>query len=192
MRTLVIADTQGPEAEQVNERLVGAARRVVDGDALLVAVIAPDPVPFAQAVARGPVDEVICVSTAPLTRQDPAVLAAAVTSLIESEGPTLVLCNEGAEARGYLAAVASALKLGFASGVTGVWLDDGELVATRGAYGDTCWLEMDFVEKDRVALVVHSHEFARAEMAPSARAVVRTVELSLPAPSWELLESSPA
>jgi electron transfer flavoprotein alpha subunit len=186
-RILVIADRDVKHPEDINRRLVGAARALSEaGDVVIVAAIADQPERMIAQLSATSADEIVAVSTAPVTHQDPAVLTAAVTMLLAQEAPAVVLCNDGPEARSYLPAVASAAKLGFATSVDGLRWDGEELVASRAAYGGDCWLELSFEDKGPVVLTLDLRAFPEPPAALTV-AVVRTASFSVPEPSLDLL-----
>ncbi|MDQ2894815.1 MAG: electron transfer flavoprotein subunit alpha/FixB family protein [Actinomycetota bacterium] len=171
---LVIAETRRGELREVSLELVSAARQIQPscGGRLLVAVIDHQPERFASALAAEGVDELLLVTT-PTQHFEAHVAQRAVTELIETERPGLVLLGHTIDALGFAPAVAAAGGLGFASDVTSLSWDNGP-VAGRGAYGDKLVSELEFPGKPCTLLLLRPGTFAPAAVAggsPSSRSV---------------------
>src|SRR6185312_14540224 len=95
----------------------------------------------AEQAAR--LDEIVTVKV-PSQEFDPDTFAAAVGALIDARRPDVVLVAHSVDSFGYAAALAAARGLGFATDVFKVERIDGELVATRGGYGQKVSVELDF------------------------------------------------
>ncbi len=175
---LVIAETRRGELRDVSLELVSAAREVAQaaGATVAVAVIGADSAKFAQALGAEGVDQVLTVS-APSDNFEAHVWQRAVTALIESEQPRLVLVGHTIDSLGFAPAVAARQGLGFATDVVKVSFDGG-LRARRGAYGDKLQAEVEFPDHDCTLLTVRAGMYPVAA-AGSGSPAVRAVELDL-------------
>ena len=70
-------------------------------------------------------------------------------ALIAARKPEVVLVAHSVDSFGYAAALAARLGLGFATDVFKAERIDGELVATRGGYGQKVNVEVDFPDAAR-------------------------------------------
>ena len=94
----------------------------------------PSPSGLPRALALQGVDEIITVKVA-AAEFDPDIFEAAVGALIAERRPDVVMVAHSVDSFGYAAALAAKLQLGFATDVFKVERIEGELVATRGGYG---------------------------------------------------------
>ncbi len=174
---LVIAETRRGELRDVSLEVVEAARAVKDaaGGPLTVAVIGADAGDFVGALNVEGVDEVVTVA-APLAHFEAHVFERAVAALIAELEPALVLAGHTIDALGWAPALAASQALGFASDVTRVTWEEGQ-VAVRGAYGDKLQAELEFPGRARVLLLVRAGAFAPASGAGSAATRALAVDL---------------
>jgi electron transfer flavoprotein alpha subunit len=107
------------------------------------------------------VDEVITI-TAPNDEFDPDVTQAAVKALIATRKPSVVLMAHSVDSWAVAPAIAAELGLGFATDVFDLRYDGGELVATRAAYKEKVFVELDFPGKETVLLTIRSNAFKPA------------------------------
>ena len=156
---LVIAEQRRGELRPVSLELVSAAQALRrDGDAVAVAVLAPDPARFVDPLKVAGVDEIITVQTA-AAEFDPDTFESAVGALIGARHPSVVLIAHSVDSFGYAAALAAKNGFGFATDVFKVEHIDGELVATRGGYGQKVSVEVDFPGRATVLLAVRATVF---------------------------------
>jgi len=101
---------------------------------------------------------------------DPDVFEAALGSLILARAPEVVLVAHSVDSFGYAAALAARHGFGFATDVFSVQRIDGELVATRGSYGQKVHVEVDFPGRSTVLLALRANVWKPPEGA-SAPAV---------------------
>ena len=80
-----------------------------------------------------------------------------------------MLVAHSVDSFGYAAALAAKLGLGFATDVFKVERIDGELVATRGGYGQKVSVEVDFPGRGTVLLAIRGNVFKPPEQAGSPR-----------------------
>jgi len=123
---------------------------------------------FAAAISVSGVDEIVTVKTA-ATEFDPDTFEATVGALIAARQPEVVLIAHSVDSFGYAAALAARLGLGFATDVFKAERIDGELVATRGGYGQKVNVEVDFPGRGTVMLAIRGNVFKAPERAGSPR-----------------------
>ena len=169
---LVIAEQRRGELRPVSLELVGAAqglRRA--GEQVAVAVIAPDPQAFVPALGVAGVDEIVTVKV-PAAEFDPDTHETALSALIAERKPDVVLVAHSVDSFGFAAALAAKQSLGFATDVFKAERIDGELIATRGGYGQKVAVEVDFPGRSTVLLALRANVFKPPEStgAPAVRA----------------------
>jgi electron transfer flavoprotein alpha subunit len=177
---LVIAEQRRGELRPVSLELIGAAQELrrdgAGGDTVTVAILARSPELFVGPLKLAGVDEIVTVKVAP-AEFDPDTFEAAVGALIEARRPEVVLVAHSVDSFGYAAALAATRNLGFATDVFKIGRIDGELVATRGGYGQKVSVEVDFPGRSTVLLAIRANVFK----APEERAEPRITEFAGPA-----------
>jgi electron transfer flavoprotein alpha subunit len=166
---LVIAEQRRGELRPVSLELVGAAqglRRA--GDSVVVAVLAAAPEPLLAPLKLAGVDEIVAVKVS-AAEFDPDTFESAIGALIAERKPEVVLVAHSVDSFGYAAALAAKLGLGFATDVFKVERVDGELVATRGGYGQKVNVEIDFPGRASVRLAIRGNVFKPPEQTSSPR-----------------------
>jgi electron transfer flavoprotein alpha subunit len=166
---LVIAEQRRGELRPVSLELVGAAqglRRA--GDEVAVAILSDAPNRFVKALSMAGVDEIIAAKVAS-PEFDPDTFESAVGALIAQRTPDVVLVAHSVDSFGYAAALAARLGLGFATDVFSVTRSEGELVATRGGYGQKVNVEVDFPGRATVLLAIRGNVFKPPEQAAAPR-----------------------
>ena len=159
---LVIAEQRRGELRPVSLELIGAAQTVRrEGESVMAALLAPAPLALIDPLKVAGVDEIIAVKVA-APEFDPETFEAAVGALIAEREPDLVLVAHSVDSFGYAAALAAKRGLGFATDVFKVERIDGELVATRGGYGQKVSVEVDFPGRSTVLLAVRGNVFKAA------------------------------
>lgn len=170
---LVVAEHRGGEMRPVTLELVAAAQavRAHYGDKVSVAVIGAQAASLAASLKVAGIDEILAVET-PQAEFDADVTEAALGALLKELAPGLILAGHSVDAMGYAAAFAARHGLGFATDVFKLQVDGGELVATRGGYGQKVNVELDFPGKATVLLAVRAGTFKpdMAEASPAVRA----------------------
>ena len=160
---LVIAEQRRGELRPQTFELMAAAQVLRrDGEEVSVVIIAPAPDAFVAAVGIAGVDEIVTIKVA-AAEFDPDTFEAALGALISARKPDVVLVPHSVDSFGYAAALAATLGLGFATDVFDVRYVDGELVATRGGYGQKVAVEVDFPGRSTVLLAVRGNAFKAAE-----------------------------
>jgi electron transfer flavoprotein alpha subunit len=182
---LVIAEQRRGELRPQSLELVAAAKVLRRGaDEVSVAVIAAAPDDFVAALSVAGVDEIVTIKVA-ATEFDPDTFEAALAALISERKPDVVLVPHSVDSFGYAAALAVKLKLGFATDVFDVRRVDGELVATRGGYGQKVAVEVDFPGRSTVLLTVRGNAFKAAEQSPATSGI----EATSPSPRVTVFET---
>jgi electron transfer flavoprotein alpha subunit len=171
---LVIAEQRRGELRPVSLELVSAAQGLRrPGEQIIVAVLGTAPESFVNALSVAGVDEIVVVKVS-ASEFDPDTFEAAVSALIAQRSPDVVLVAHSVDSFGYAAALAARLGLGFATDVFAVERVDGELVATRGGYGQKVNVEVDFPGRAIVLLAIRGGAYKPPEPAASPR--VTTVD----------------
>lgn len=156
---LVVAEQRRGELRPVSLELVGAAqglRRA--GEQVAVAVIAPAPEAYVAALGVAGVDEIVTIKV-PASEFDPDIHETALGALIAERKPDVVLVAHSVDSFGFAAALAAKQSLGFATDVFKVERIDGELIATRGGYGQKVAVEVDFPGRSTVLLALRANVF---------------------------------
>ncbi|MFI4890508.1 MAG: electron transfer flavoprotein subunit alpha/FixB family protein [Steroidobacterales bacterium] len=167
---LVIAEQRRGELRPVSLELVAAAQSLrQDGEAVAVAILAPDPSRFVGNLSVAGVDEIVTLQTA-APEFDPDEFESALSALIGARRTGVVLVAHSVDSFGYAGALAAKHGFGFATDVFKVERVDGELVATRGGYGQKVSVEVDFPGRSTVLLCVRANMF-KAPDAPATPAV---------------------
>lgn len=190
---LIIAEHRRGELRPATLELVTAAQGVRrTGDKVAVAVIAAAPQAFVPAVSVAGVDEIVTAQVA-ASEFEPDPVEAAVNSLIEARGPSIVLIPHSIDAFGYAAAIAARKGYGFASDVFQIDYQGDALVATRGGYGQKVNVEVEFPGKPTAVLTIRGNVYKPPEgtSAPSVSSLavpavpsrVRSLEFLEPPPS---------
>jgi len=173
---LVIAEQRRGELRPVSLELIGAAQGLRrDGDSVAVALLAPSPGALIDPLKLAGVDEIVAVKVA-APEFDPDTFESAISALIAERKPDVVLVVHSVDSFGFAAALAAKLGLGFATDVFKVERQDGELVATRGGYGQKVNVEVDFPGRGTVLLAIRGNVF----QPPSRHGSPRVTEFSAP------------
>jgi electron transfer flavoprotein alpha subunit len=133
-----------------------------------VALLAPSPGALIEPLKLAGVDEIVAVKVA-APEFDPDTFESALSALIAERKPDVVLVAHSVDSFGFAAALAAKLGLGFATDVFKVERQDGELVATRGGYGQKVNVEVDFPGRGTVLLAVRGNVFKPPEQKGSPR-----------------------
>lgn len=174
---LVIAEHRSNELRPVTLELISAAqglKKSVD-DKVIVAVIGCQAESFVPALSVNGVDEVVVVKSSAIDF-DPDISEAAVSALIESKKPSVVLLPHTVDSLGYAATLASKSGFGFATDVFIVEYQGNELVATRGGYNQKVNVEVDFPGKNIVVMTIRASVFKSLEGAGSP--VITSLDLT--------------
>jgi electron transfer flavoprotein alpha subunit len=160
---LVVAEHRRGELRPQTFELLTAARDLRPAAGSVgIAVIGAAAERFVPALGLAGVDEIITVKVA-ATEFDPDAFEGALAALIAARNPDLVLLAHSVDSFGYAAALAAKLGLGLATDVFEARRVDGELVATRGGYGQKVSVEVDFPGRSTVLLALRGNSFKPAE-----------------------------
>jgi len=166
---LVIAEQRRGELRPISLELLSAAASLRrDGDEVAVAILGDSPERWVESLSLAGVDEIVTVK-AGAAEFDPDTFESAVGALIAQRSPDVVLIAHSVDSFGYAAALAARLGLGFATDVFNAQRIDGELVATRGGYGQKVSVEVDFPGRRTVLLAIRGNVFKAPERAGSPR-----------------------
>ncbi len=163
---LVIAEQRRGELRPVSLELVGAAQGLRGDGGVSVAILDATPERHVPALKVAGVDEIITVKVSS-PEFDPDTFESAVGALIGARKPDIVLVAHSVDSFGYAAALAAKLGLGFATDVFKAERIDGELVATRGGYGQKVNVEVDFPGRSIVLLAIRGNVFKAPDQAAS-------------------------
>jgi electron transfer flavoprotein alpha subunit len=166
---LVIAEQRRGELRPVSLELVSAAQTLRRaGDEVAVAVLGVAPDRFVGQLSVAGVDEILTTKVG-LAEFDPDTFESAVGALIAARTPDVVMVAHSVDSFGYAAALAARLGLGFATDVFKAERIDGELVATRGGYGQKVNVEVDFPGRATVLLALRANVWKPPETSASPR-----------------------
>jgi len=166
---LLIAEQRRGELRPVSLELISAAQSLRrPGEEVAIAVLSDSPDRFHNALELSGVDEIVSVKLGP-AEFDPDTVESAVGALIAKRSPDVVLVAHSVDSFGFAAALAARHGLGFATDVFDVGRVDGELIATRGGYGQKVNVEVDFPGRGTVLLAIRSGAFKPPEQAASPR-----------------------
>jgi len=160
---LIIAEHRAGELRPVTLELVASAGTLKGGAGkVTVAVIGPEPARFTAALQVPGIDDIVTVA-AGSGDFDPDTMAHVIGELIRGIGPRVVLVPHSVDAFGYASVVATSGNHGFATDVFKVEDIDGEIVATRGGYGQKVNVEVDFPGRTVVVLAIRAGGYKPVE-----------------------------
>ena len=177
---LIIAEHLRGALRDISKEMIGAAVSIKDayGGPVTVAVLSATPDAPARELMFEGVDRIVTVKTA-TDDFDPQVYEDAAIALGQKVQPGLILCGHTVSGMAFAAALAARLGAGFASDVMALAVDNGQLVATRGAYGNKVNLEVAFPHRGIVVLALRGATFPAP--AEGGAPTVEAVELDLAA-----------
>ena len=158
---LIIAEHRRGELRPVTFELIGAAQASARRP-VTVAVISDDPAKLTNSLEVAGVDAIVTVTVA-AHEFEPDTYEAVARALIEARKPELVLVPHSIDSFGYAAALAARGGYGFATDVFRFEYQDGNLIATRGGYGQKVNVEVDFPGRDVVVLALRGNVFKPLE-----------------------------
>jgi len=174
MRVLVIAEHLRGQVRDVTYELIAAGHLL--GGPVLVAAIGSEPA--ALDLTRVGVDEIVHVPVAgPDFESD--VYQQVLAALIADRRPDVILVGFTVNSIGYAPAVATKLKLGFASDVFALRQEGETIIATRAFYGSKVHAEIDFPGPGPVILMLRPTVWPLA--APGGAPKVTEMRVSLTA-----------
>jgi electron transfer flavoprotein alpha subunit len=157
---LVIAEHRQGQLRPVTLEVIAAAANLKQaaGDSIAVAIVANDPARLVAGLSVAGVDTVVTVAT-PNAEFDPQVTQAALKALLDARKPRVMLMAHSVDSWAVAPAFAALTKVGFATDVFDLRVEDGDLVATRAAYKEKALVELDFPGKETVLLTIRSNVF---------------------------------
>jgi electron transfer flavoprotein alpha subunit len=157
---LVLAEHREGELRAVTHELIAAAQevRAEIGNRVTVAIVGSQAERFVSALSVEGVDEILLL-TSPQAEFDADTTEAALAAALADSEPALMLLGHTVDSMGYAAAFAMRHGTGFATDVFKLGFEGGQLVATRGGYGQKINVEVDFPGKGTVALCVRAGTF---------------------------------
>jgi electron transfer flavoprotein alpha subunit len=166
---LIVAEQRRGELRPPSLELITAAQGVRrEGDAVSAVLIGAAPSTLLPQLGLAGIDEIITIRVA-AAEFDPDTMEGALAALIAERKPGVVLIPHSVDAFGYAPALAAKLGLGFATDVFDIRRVDGELVATRGGYGQKVSVEVDFPGRSSVLLTVRGNVYKAPEQPATPR-----------------------
>jgi electron transfer flavoprotein alpha subunit len=161
---LVVAEHRQGEFRTTTLEAVAAALKLkqASGQDIAVAVLAPRPEAFLPSASVAGVDEIVLVAV-PTEEFDPDIHQAVLKALVDAREPSVILMPHSVDSWGVAPAFAAKEGIGLATDIFDVRYEDGALVATRAAYKEKLFVDLDFPGKDTVLLTVRSNAFKPAE-----------------------------
>lgn len=175
---LIIAEHLNGAVRDITKESIGAAASIkgaLNGP-LIVAVIGKETAELAKSVNLPGVDEIVTVAT-PGDHFDPHIYEECTVQLGQKYQPQLILFGHTVNGMACAAAVAARLGAGFASDVLALTADSGNVIATRGAYGNKVNLEVEFTGRDIVVLALRGATYPIPE--GTGTAAVSAFEVNL-------------
>ncbi len=136
--------------------LIGAGLALGGAGPVSVALVGSDPEAHVPAVNVAGVEEIVLVRC---EGYEAHVMQTALTALIETRKPAVVLAAHTPDSLGFVAAVAARMRLGFASEVIAASWEQAGLLVRRPAYGGRLISELDFPDKETVVLMLRRGAF---------------------------------
>ena len=176
---LIIAEHLNGVMRDISMEMIGAAASIKDnfGGPVTVAVISDAPEGMVPAINLPGVDRIALIKVAG-NHFDPHITEEAAVKLGEELKPGLILCGHTVNGMSLAAAIAARLGAGFASDVLAVKVEDGGVIATRGAYGNKVYLEVGFPGRGIVVLALRGATFIVPTGAGTAEVTEYALDLS--------------
>lgn len=188
---LVVAETQDGTPKKIAYEMLTAARGVAaEMDYEVAAVVLGDGLDesaLASALGAHGASKVFVLDDAAFASYNAEPYAAALQQLVEAEEPELVLLGMTLVGRDLAPRLAAKLRAGLASDVTGMRVEDGDLLFTRPMYSGQV---MATVKANRtpVLATVRANSWAVAQAEGGSEAEVETFDADdLPEPRTEVL-----
>lgn len=176
---LIIAEHLQGRLHEISREMIGAAVKLKGGlgGPVVVAVVAPDPQAFVGSLNLTGVDRIVAV-TADAEHFDALVYEEVALRVGQRLRPHLILAGHTVNGMAYAAALAARFGSGFASDVFGLEARDGEIIATRGGYGNKVNVELGFSGKGVVVLTLRGATFQAPSEAGSAEVETEVFDVS--------------
>jgi electron transfer flavoprotein alpha subunit len=185
---LIIAEHLDGVVRDITREMIGAARSIKEsyGGPIVIGVLSSNPDALTPSVNLEGVDQIVRVKLAG-DYFDPQVYEEAAIELGKKLKPGLILFGHTVNGMGCASAVAARLGAGFASDVLGLTVEKGDIVATRGAYGNKLNLEVCFPNKGIVVLTLRGATFPAPAGAGTAAISDETLDVTNAAQSMKHL-----
>ncbi|HTI66645.1 MAG TPA: electron transfer flavoprotein subunit alpha/FixB family protein [Caulobacteraceae bacterium] len=182
---LIVAEHVNGTLRDISKEMIGAAAAIKDsyGGPVTVALFSSAPEALARELALEGVDQIAVVRT-PGDHFDTQVYEEAAIEVGRQFQPGLILCGHTVNGMACAAAIAARLGAGFASDVLALGVEDGGLVATRGAYGNKAYLEVGFPNRQIVVLALRGATFPVPAAGGDAKVVEVDVDLTAASASF--------
>ena len=176
---LILAEHRDGELRPVTFELIAAAQQVRAeiGDRVTVAVVGSQADRFVPALSVAGVDQILTIASKQ-QEFDAEIAEAALAAAMSDSEPALILLGHSVDSMGCAAAFAMRHGTGFATDVFRLGFNGGQLVATRGGYGQKVNVELDFPGKRTVVLCLRTGTF-KPDLKPG-KPPVRSLAPALP------------
>jgi electron transfer flavoprotein alpha subunit len=176
---LVVAEARRGALQEITRELVGAANEVADavGGGVAVLLVDPQPESVAEQVMLDGVTEVV-TALSPREHFEPHLSQVAIEAAVEEFEPRIVLLGHTIDSLGLGPALAAANGFGFASDVTRLATEGGEVIAHRGFYGGKLEGELVFPDAETIVLMLRAGAFEAASESVNARVRALGVDLT--------------
>ncbi|VAV99988.1 Electron transfer flavoprotein, alpha subunit [hydrothermal vent metagenome] len=161
---LIIAEHINGQMREITGEMIGAAVKLNQklNAPVCVVVIGAQAPALAKQINQAGVSDILAVKTA--SDHFSAELYEEIAVRVGTEmRPRAILVGHTISGMAYAAAIAARLGCGFAADVFALEMDNGDLVATRSAYGNKVNLELGFPGKACVTLTLRGATFAPPE-----------------------------
>jgi electron transfer flavoprotein alpha subunit len=157
---LILAEHRDGELRPITHELIAAAQPVRPeiGDRVTLAIVGSQAERFVPEVSVEGVDEILLL-TPPQAEFDADSTEVALAAAMADLEPALIVLGHSVDSMDYAAAFAMRHGTGFATDVFKLGFEGGQLVATRGGYGQKVNIEVDFPGKRTVVLCVRAGTF---------------------------------
>lgn len=176
---LIVAEHVAGAVRDITKEMIGAAASIKDsfGGPVTVALLSSAPDALTADLKLQGVDQIAVVRTAS-DDFDPHLYEEAVLELGRRLQPGLILTGHTVNGMSLAGAVAARVGAGFASDVMALSVDDGQIVATRGAYGNKVNLEVVFPHRGIVVLALRGATFPVPDAGGDAAVIEESLDLS--------------
>jgi electron transfer flavoprotein alpha subunit len=179
MSVLAIAEQRGGTLRQNSLETLAAGRRLADSlgvDLAAVLLGPPGIVGEAKKLAAYGADRVVVASSEFFSEYVPESFRDVVARVVQGSGAKAVLAPASAQGKDLMPRLAARLKVGLASDVTEVGVEDGRIVVVRPAYAGKVFMKLAF-KTDPALICVRPRAYAPVEDARAGEVEELAVEL---------------
>lgn len=161
---LIVSEQRRGAISPIVAEMINAAKDLAasNGGKVNVAILAQDPSEFVPQLSLQGVEQITTIALSDAEFQSD-VFRDAVLALAAEMKPAVIMLPHSINSLGYAPALAVKGGYGLASDVFGVSYDGGDLVATRQAYQEKAFVELDFPGKETAVLTIRGGSFKPAE-----------------------------